>query len=245
MKNISTGLTPAQIVFPNGIQLDKSLLTESSSIYISSYILDLQQAQARIIVLAEQSLRERDQEHIENYSPLRTVFDVGSYVLAEHRHNSLRRGPKSKLLPFLKGPLLVKGHNKEGIYVLQDLVTEEVHDYHMTQLRPFLFDERTGTPLAASVSDTLDEFVAEKVIRMRGDTRKKRSDLTFLIRWAGYGEADDTWEPWEHCKDSHAVQKFLRAHPEKRVQRLAKPIEQAFVEIDRNANESDISDDED
>ena len=129
--------------------------------------------------------------------------------------------------------------------MLQDIVTEEVHDYHMSQLRPFLFDERTGTPLAASVSDTLDEFVAEKVIRMRGDTRKKRSDLTFLIRWAGYGEADDTWEPWEYCKDSHAVQKFLRAHPEKRVQLLAKPIEQAFVEIDRNANDSDISDDED
>ena len=244
MKNISTGLTPAEIVFPNGIQLDKSLLTESSSIYMSSYIHDLQQAQARIIALAEQSLKERDQAHMENYTPLRTVFDIGSYVLAEHRHNSLRRGPKSKLLPFLKGPMLVKGRNKEGIYVLQDLVTQEVHDYHMTQLRPFLFDERTGTPLAAAVSDTLDEFVAEKVIKMRGDTRKKRTDLVFLIRWAGYGEADDTWEPWDHCKDSHAVQVFLREHAEKRVQRLAKPIDDAFVEIDRNAHESDISDDE-
>jgi len=95
MKNISTGLTPAEIVFPNGIQLDKSLLTESSSIYMSSYIHDLQQAQARIIALAEQSLKERDQAHMENYTPLRTVFDIGSYVLAEHRHNSLRRGPNS------------------------------------------------------------------------------------------------------------------------------------------------------
>jgi hypothetical protein len=234
MKNSSTGLTPAEIVFPNGIQLDRGLLTEPSSIFISLYIADLQKAQARLIALAEQSLRERDEKHMQNYSQLRTNFDEGSYVLAEHRHNSLRRGPKSKLLPFLKGPMLVKGHNKEGIYALQDLVTGEVHDYHMSLLRPFLFDERTGTPLQAAVSDTLDEFVAEKVIRMRGDTRKKRTDLKFLIRWAGYGEADDTWEPWEYCKDSHAVQTFLRNHPERRVQRLAKPVESGFVEIGHN-----------
>ena len=95
----------------------------------------------------------------------------------------------------------------------------------MSQLRPFRYDERTCTPLQIAVTDTLDEFVAESVIKMRGDTRSKRSDLSFLIRWAGYGEADDTWEPWEFCKDSDAVQKFLRAHSEPRVKRLAKPVE--------------------
>jgi len=244
LRNSATGLTPAEIVFPNGIQLDRSLLTESSSFFVSMYIHDMQEAQARIIALAEQSLREKDKEHMDNYSPLRTVFDDGSYVLVEHRHNSLRRGPKSKLLPFLRGPMLVKGHNKEGIYVLQDIVTEEVHNYHMSQLRPFLLDERNGPPLRTAVTDTLDEFVAEKVIRMRGDTRGSRKNLVFRIRWAGYGEADDTWEPWEHCKDSSAVQKFLRAHPEKRVQRLSKPVEAAEVQDTRNASDSDISDED-
>ena len=223
-KHSATGLTPAEIVFPNGIQLDKSLLTESSSIFVSSYIQDMQVAQARVITLAELSLRAKDEAHMENYSPERTTFDVGSYVLAEHRHNTLRRGPKSKLLPFLKGPMLVKSHNTEGIYVLQDLITTETLNYHMSQLRPFLWDERTLTPLQTAVADSLDEFVAERVIRMRGNTRGKRTDLQFLIRWAGYSEADDTWEPWECCKDSEAVQKFLREHPEARVKRLAKPI---------------------
>jgi hypothetical protein len=243
-KNASTGLTPAEIVFPNGIQLDKTLMTESSSLFVSLYVSDMQQAQARIIALAEQSLRERDTQHMDNYSKERTVFDDGSFVLVEHRHNSLRRGPKSKLLPFLKGPLLVKHHNSEGIYVLQDLITEQVLDYHMSLLRPFLYDERTCTPLQAAVADSLDEFVVESVIRMRGDTRKSRKDLCFLVRWAGFGEADDTWEPWECCKDSHAVQKFLRAHSEARVRRLAKPVEAVVVPVSHDANESDISDDE-
>jgi len=89
--------------------------------------------------------------------------------------------------------LLVKGHNTEGIYALQDLVSGELHDYHMSLLRPFLYDERTGTP--------------------------------------------------EYCKDSHAVQSFLRDHAEKRVQRLAKPIETEVVEMTHDSD-SDVSDDE-
>ena len=224
-KNAATGLTPAEIVFPNGVQLDRSLLTESSSIYVSSYIQEMQYAQGRIIAIAEASLREKDEAHIANYSPQHTEFENGSYVLAEHRHNSLRRGPKSKLLPFLKGPLQVKNHNAEDMYALQDLVSQEIKTYHVSRLRPFLYDERTLTPLQAAVTDSLDEFVAERVIRMRGNTRRSRRELEFQIRWAGYGPADDTWEPWDACRDSYAVQNYLRAHADARVRRLAKPIE--------------------
>lgn len=244
-RNSATGLSPAEMVFPNGLQLDKSILTESSSIYVSSYIQDLQQAQGRILALAELSLRSMDQKHMDNYSTDRTVFEDNSYVLAEHRHNALRRGPVSKLLPFLKGPMLVKHHNdKTGIYALQDLVTAQVLDYHVSRLRPFLYDDRTCTPLHAALTDTLDEFVAERVIRMKGNTRKSRKDLSFLIRWAGYKEADDTWEPWDYCKDSHAVQNFLRAHPEARIRRLAKPIIPAEHEIECAAMDEVVSDEE-
>ena len=225
-KNSATGLSPVEIVFPTSVQLDRSILTENSSIYVSSYIQDLQKAQATIIAIAEATLRAKDQLHMDNYSPERTVFDDGSYVLVEHRHNTMRRGPVSKLLPFLKGPMLVKHHNnKTGNYVLQDIVTGNCLDYHVDKLRPFLFDERTQTPLQVALTDTLDEFVVEKVISMTGNTRQSRKHLQFRIRWSGYGEADDTIESWDNVKDSFAVQAFLRAHPEKRIQRLAKPIE--------------------
>jgi hypothetical protein len=244
LKNSATGLTPAEIVFPNGVQLDQSLITESNQIFVSLYVQDLQLAQARIIAIAEQNLREKDDKHMNSCEEEPTVFEDGSFVLAEHRHNSLRRGPKSKLLPFLKGPLQVKQHNSTtGIYALQNLVTGTVEDYHMSKLRPFLYDERTCTPLQAAVTDSLDEFVAESVVRMRGNTRGSRRELSFLIHWAGYSDADDTWEPWEYCKDSHAVQSFLRAHPEARVRRLAKPVEQVELLVN-NANDSDTSDDE-
>jgi hypothetical protein len=141
--------------------------------------------------------------------------------------------------------MLVKHHSEEGNYVLQDLITQEVRDYHVSRLRPYLYDERTLTPLSVAVTDTLDEFVIEKVIRMRGDPRGKRTDLSFLVRWAGsLGEEDDTWEPWPYCKDSEAVQSYMRQHPNKRVSKLAKPIIAVEQPVNNDANESDTSDDD-
>ena len=93
----------------------------------------------------------------------------------------------------------------------------------MSNLRPFLRDEYSSmTPLQIAVTDTLDEFVAEKVIKMKGDTHKSRKNFEFLIRWAGYGPADDTWECWDNCKDSVAVQTFLYSHKNKRISSLTK-----------------------
>jgi DNA (cytosine-5)-methyltransferase 1 len=57
---------------------------------------------------------------------------------------------------------------------------------------------------------------------MEGDVKRSRKLLKFKIRWAGYGPDDDTWEPWDNCKNSSVVQDFLRRHPDRNVRRLAK-----------------------
>ena len=244
--NSATGLSPSEIVFPNGMQLDHSLLSESGNIFYSSYIKDMQEAQSRVIAIAEHELREKDKAHIENYSSERTSFDVGSYVLAEHRHNSLRRGPKSKMLPFLKGPLLVTSKDNTGNYVLKDIVTNRVADYHVSKLRPFLYDERTLQPIQVAVTDHLDEFIAEECLQMKGNIRGSRKNLQFKIRWAGYGPEDDTWEPWDYCRDSAAVRTFLVNHQDSRVRRLAPKdyIPEVNTEQEEESSDSDMSIDE-
>ena len=179
---------------------------------------------------------------MDDYPKERTIFENGSFVLAEHRHNSLRRGPKSKLLPFLRGPFLVKSHNtSSGMYVLQDLVTQKLTEYHNTRLRKFEYDERTLTPLQVAVTDFPDEFIVEECLNMRGDTREK-TKLEFNIRWAGYGPEDDTWEPWEYVRDSEAVQTYLFKHPHPRVRKLAK---KGYLPPSERNVEYSSSDDED
>ena len=221
----STGLTPAQIMFPNpnnGWQLDRGMLTGQNTALLSAYMKDLMDSQAMIIDIATRNLREKDEKHLNDYPQERTQFEIGSYVLAEHRLQGLKRGPKSKLLPFLRGPMRVIGWNNENIYHLQNLVTQTVSDYHVSKLRPFLHDERTKTPIQAALTDTFDEFVVEKVLDMQGDPRKSKKNLKFKVRWAGYGPQDDTWEPWDFVKDNDQLQLFLHNHHNKYARNLGK-----------------------
>jgi hypothetical protein len=221
----STGLTPAQIMFPNpnnGWQLDRGMLTGQNTALLSAYMKDLMDSQAMIIDIATHNLREKDEKHLNDYPQERTQFEIGSYVLAEHRLQGLKRGPKSKLLPFLRGPMRVIGWNNENIYHLQNLVTQTVSDYHVSKLRPFLHDERTKTPIQAALTDTFDEFVVEKVLDMQGDPRKSKKNLKFKVRWAGYGPQDDTWEPWDFVKDNDQLQLFLHNHHNKYARNLGK-----------------------
>ena len=78
---------------------------------------------------------------------------------------------------------------------------------------------------------------------MKGSSHRPRKELMFLLRWAGYGPEDDTWERWDNCKNSEAVQHFLRTHKDKRIQRLAKKIEMTDssnkMETEENHYQSD------
>lgn len=220
--NSATGITPAEAVFPNGLVLDRTLVSETNPIYMSSYVSELQRAQARIIALAEQNLREKDRKHMESFKGEQPEYPIGSYVLANHRPNPMRRGPKSKMLPFLRGPLIVKSHDAEGMYTLQDLVTQRLSAYHVKALRTFEFDPTTLNPLEVAVTDTVDEFIVQECLGVKGDLKGKKVNLKFKVRWAGYGPEDDTWEPWEFVRDNDAVQQFIYEHPSKAVRKLGK-----------------------
>ena len=221
--NTSTGVAPTDIVFPNGRQLDHRLVSDENPIFLSDYIREMQSAQAEIIAVCEQNLRTKDELHMDKDSGVRTVFENGTYVLAEHRLNALRRGPASKLLPFLRGPMLVKSHDELGMYTLQDIVTQRLAKYHVSKLRQYQYDERTLKPLEVAVTDVPDEFIVEKCIGMKGNPRGPKRNLKFRVRWAGYGPEDDTDEPWEHVRNNDAVLTYLLNHPNPRVNRLVPP----------------------
>ena len=216
----ATGCTPAEVVFPNGAQIDRELLLDANGVVVSAYIREMQAAQGRIIEVAEEHLRQRDQAHMNSREGTEPEFAVGSYVLVEHRHNSLRCGPKSKLLPFKAGPYLVHRKGTEGMYTLRDLITMKPKNFHVSKLTEFRYDERTLQPIYVATTDMFDEFVVERVLEMRGRPRGPKRDIAFKVRWAGYQEADDTWISWKDGYKTTAVQSFLHAHADPSVRRL-------------------------
>ena len=218
----SLGVSPAQILFGNSINLDKGIFLDhiASNIpeeRLSIWMAKMLSAQAAIIEVARKNLQAKDNIHMLTYPTARDVYEVNSYVLVEYRNSTLRRGPKSKLLPFLKGPLRVTGSTGSK-YLLQDLVTMRISPYHVSKIRQFRFDPTTQDPLLYALKDDGHAYAIDHISAIKGNPKGSKKQLTFLVHWKGYEQA--TWEPWEQLRRTRALHEFLKQHKSKVVKDL-------------------------
>lgn len=220
-KHTATGVPPSEIVFGLSIFLDRGIFWDPTadqqnigprrkSQKLSAWMSSAMKVQTEIIAIAEKHLRARDEQHMSSHSTIhREDFLVDSYVLAEHRSNSLRRGPSSKLLPFLKGPMRIV-NVVDDTYTLQDLVTMRNRDYHVSKLRPFLFDPLTENPLDYAIRDDNSTYVVDKITSLKGKPLGPKKLLWLKVYWVG--EKDSSWEPWSRMRNSSALQTYLKDH---------------------------------
>ena len=135
-----------------------------------------------------------------------TRFDVGSYVLISYNPQKMNAKP---LHPQLKGPYLVA--NVQGDkYSCQNLVTDEIEDYHVTRLREFSYDERYVDPRDIALRDR-EEFFVEKILAHRGDVGRLKT-LTFHVKWRGFDESFNSWEPWKNLRETEMLHRYLILH---------------------------------
>jgi hypothetical protein len=71
-----------------------------------------------------------------------------------------------------------------------------------------LFDPKKTDPQKVAAHDA-DEFHIEMILSHRGRFSNKR-DLEFKVRWTGFDETYDTWEPWKSLKDVEQLHDYLR-----------------------------------
>ena len=78
----------------------------------------------------------------------------------------------------------------------------------MSRLKPFLVGPGVDpTKLAAA---DLGEAEVEAVLAHRGDARKNRKALEFMIQWK---DGDVTWQKWGDVKKLAKVDDYIRNHP--------------------------------
>ena len=82
---------------------------------------------------------------------------------------------------------------------IQNLVTDKCTDVLSTEVIPFRFDPNIVDPKVV-----VGEFEVEKVLGLNGnrnkDRRYLRTNLLVKIRWTGYDESYDSWEPYSEIK---------------------------------------------
>jgi hypothetical protein len=214
--NSITGVAPSKVIFGNSIDLNRNLLVNSNSnettqVYMDDWIQSLINGQEIIVKLVQDNLENQRTRHIAERSDRNfTEFEIGSYVLVEHVQSNLRRGPQSKLLPFLKGPLKVVGVNGD-IYTLRNLLSRRDKEYHVKRLHRYLYDPMTINPLKVVCKDDGSQYQVEYIEKMRGRLDGKKQDLHFLVHWVGYDQP--TWEPWRNVHKTFALYYFLKSNP--------------------------------
>ena len=213
----SIGLSPAELVFGNSLNLDRGIFlpflpkdTEHREITLSEWTAKLYSAQSRLLYLAEQNQRQNDYTHMnraQDDNVVITEFQPNSYVLVEYPQTPLGKRPPSKIHPILKGPYRII--NKSGLneYTVQDLVQNKVFPVQVHRLRPFNYIQEHTNPHDVAIRDT-DSYVVDHIRAHRGDT-KKLTSLEFLVHWRDYDDSAETWEPWKNLRTTRALHTYL------------------------------------
>jgi hypothetical protein len=206
-----TKLSPSSILFGKALDLDRGIFlplkdTVEGLQPLSDYMKNLLAVQNNILVLAKANIVFADNAHIGGYSPLRTQYPPDAYVLVQYREGSA----PSRLHTPWKGPLRVIS-GADSKYLLLDLITNKEKDYHVSDMKPFFFNPLTIDPIDVARKDYL-EFFVEAILDHKGTKKSKKGILEFYIKWLGYDNEFNTWEPYANVRDMKICHDYLTSH---------------------------------
>jgi hypothetical protein len=79
-------------------------------------------------------------------------------------------------------------------YSIQDLLTHKVVDTHASNLSEFRYDPTSGLNPTEVAARNAGDFFVDKIVCHTGNMRR-RSVMTFRVRWKGHTPDDDTLQP--------------------------------------------------
>lgn len=157
--------------------------------------------------------QEKQKEFYDRHRQQEPVYEVGQKVWLEAKNIATDR-PSAKLAAKRLGPFTVKEKISSHAYRLDLPHSMKIHPvFHISLLTPHTVDTipgRTQIPPPPIVVDDEDEWEVEKVLNSRFRYRK----LQYLVKWKGFGEDGNTWEPAENLEHSpDLVSEFHQRFP--------------------------------
>ena len=223
LEHSATGCAPASIIMGNNVNLDQCLVYETtnndgSNKTYPEYVYALLNMQAEIIARATTIQATVAQKHIQrklkkgdNHDP----YEIGQYVLWEHRESGLQLDSRpDKLSPHYRGPYRIVNINGSRI-TIHNTVTTKNQDVHITEIIPFRYNPNIVDPKTIALH-AAQEFIVEDIISLEGTKNNKkrynRTNLRVKVRWQGYNESEDSWEPYTELKGNVKFLKYCQRH---------------------------------
>jgi hypothetical protein len=126
--------------------------------------------------------------------------------------------PTAKLAPKRYGPFTIKKKVSDVIFQLELPHQWKIHNvFHASLLTPYIGTELHGPnypepPLEIVKGDP--EFEVEQIVGSRQVEKKKT--LQYKIRWKGYSQAHDSWEPAVQVHAPELIRKFQKTKSSRR-----------------------------
>lgn len=164
----------------------------------------------RIWIQTIQNLRDASEKMKRDTDHLRKnhKFKVGDFVWIDTKHLKRER-PSSKLDYRRVGPYEIIERINENAYRLQFPEGSRQHDViNVSKLTPFVESELTSidSNQAPEIINGFEEFEVEDIL----DSRTCKGKLLYLIKWKGYSEIHNSWEPEENLQScGELIEKYL------------------------------------
>ena len=128
-------------------------------------------------------------------------------------HNLTTTHPTAKLAPRRYGPFPITRVISRTSYQLKLPPQWKIHNvFHTTLLTPYketaLNGNRNQEPAPELINGQL-EWEVEQILRVRRYQRQ----VQYLIRWKGFSEAHDSWEPASNIHADELIKEFYKRYP--------------------------------
>ena len=147
-------------------------------------------------------------------APPSDQYQVGAKVWLEAKNLALPY-QTPKLAPKRHGPFTITKQVSPVAYQLALPPAWTIHDvFHASLLTPYHETIEHGTNFTRPPPDIVEgemEFEVEQIRGHRYFGRARR--LQYLVKWKGYPEADNTWEPADQVFAPKLIDQYHRANP--------------------------------
>ena len=152
------------------------------------------------------------QELLTRVSSRFTPYQEGNQVWLDARnlHTSC---PSTKLAPHRYGPFPVTKVISRTSFQLKLPPQWKIHPvFHVSLLTPYKETKEHGVNFPEPPPDLVDRQPEWEVEQILG-VRCRRNQLQYLIRWKGFSDAHESWEPATHINADQLIRNFHKEHP--------------------------------